>query len=170
MNSRKEKGEASLSISLGHSLPTLGLPFYIFFLFCVNPISGPMSLFERVFTEKSYKINYNLRGGGGVGMTPWYSSKSTHTIVSNQSNSKNNNEDNSFIQYLEFSSLITGIFTSASLKILLLHKQIHPLFWKRKVYRFIYHLPNFLILQPNNRFNVPVGTKFYRIKAIPWER
>ena len=73
-----------------------------------------MSLFEIVFAEKSYKINYNFRGGGGVGVTPWYSSKSTHTIVSNQSNSNNNNEDNSFIQYLEFSSLITGIFTSAS--------------------------------------------------------
>lgn len=70
-----------------------------------------MSLFERVFTEKSYKINYNFRGGGGVGVTPWYPSKSTHTIVSN---SNNNNEDNGFIQYLEFGSLITGIFTSAS--------------------------------------------------------
>lgn len=119
-----------------------------------------MSLFEIVFAEKSYKVNYNFRGGGGVGVTPWYSSKSTHTIVSNQSNSNNNNEDNGLIQYLEFSFL----------KILLLCRQIHPLFWKRKVYRFIYHLPNFLILQPNNRFNVPVGTKFYRIKAIPWER
>lgn len=73
-----------------------------------------MSLFEIVFAEESYKINYNFRGGEGVGVTPWYSSKSTHTIVSNQSNSNNNNEDNGFVQYLEFSSLITGIFTSAS--------------------------------------------------------
>ena len=94
VNSRREKGEASLSISLGHSLPTMGLLFYIFFLFCINPISGPMSLFEILFAEKSYKTNYNFRGGGGVGVTPWYSSKSTHTIVSNQSNSNNNNEDN----------------------------------------------------------------------------
>lgn len=66
VNARKEKGEASLSIFLGHSLPTLGLLVYSSF-FCVNPISGPITLFEIDFSEKSYKINYNFRGGGGWG-------------------------------------------------------------------------------------------------------
>lgn len=29
---------------------------------------------------------------------------------------------------------------------------------------------HFLPLQAQNRFKVPLGTKFYRVKAVPWNR